>query len=255
MRLSWREQGHGQPLVFLHGIGGGAACWQPQLDEFGRAYRALAWDMPGYGESEPLEPPTFAGYAGALRQFLAERGAVRPVLVGHSIGGMIAQEFLAANPGVARAVALVATSPAFGRPDGAWQQAFLRARLAPLDAGQTLPELAPEIVRGLVGPAARAEGIEQATRCMAAVPAAAYRAALACLVTFDRRAALSAIDIPCLVLAGEADTNAPPAMMRSMAAKIPTARFEVLPGLGHLPNLEDPPAFNAALRRFLENLP
>src|ERR1700710_109069 len=82
------------PLVFLHGIGGAARAWRGQLDAFGDRYRAIAWDMPGYGGSAPLQSVSITALAGALKDFLLGLSAAKPVIVGHSIGGMIAQQLL-----------------------------------------------------------------------------------------------------------------------------------------------------------------
>ena len=237
-------------LVFLHGIGGGAMAWRPQLEAFAQDFHAVAWDMPGYGASTPLRAVTFRALAAALRRFLDALELRNPVIVGHSIGGMVLQRFLA-DGGGARAAVLSGTSPAFGRPDGDWQRAFIQARLGPLDAGRTMPELAPGIVRSLVGHGADARGRALAEAAMARVPEAIYRAMMLALLGFDMRAELSRIAVPCLVLAGEADTNAPAPMMEKMAARIPGAVFRSLAGAGHLANLERPEAFNGALRDFL----
>src|ERR1700710_13981 len=102
------------PLVFLHGIGGTARVWRGQLAAFGDRYRAIAWDMPGYGGSAPLQNVGIATLASALKDFLAGVGAVKPVIVGHSIGGMIVQQLLTHDPAIAHAVVLAQTSPAFG---------------------------------------------------------------------------------------------------------------------------------------------
>ena len=80
------------PLVFLHGIGGAARAWRGQLDFFRDRYRAIAWDMPGYGGSAPLPDVSIAALAGALQDFLQAVGATKPIIVGHSIGGMIVQQ-------------------------------------------------------------------------------------------------------------------------------------------------------------------
>lgn len=253
-RFGYLERGQGPAVVFLHGIGGGAASWSYQIEEFGRAYRVIAWDMPGYGASQPAAEYSFPGYTQWLRDFLTERAVERPILVGHSIGGMVVQEYLATHPGGARAVVLYATSPAFGRKDGEWQQQFLRARLGPLDEGKTLADLAPDVVRGLAGSRAKSEGIERAVACMAAVPDETYRAVVLSLVEFDRREGLGKITAPCLLIAGEEDSNAPPAMMERMAARIPEAQYHRLPGLGHLAHLEDPVAFDAVLWTFLDGV-
>ena len=164
---------------------------------------------------------------------------------------MVAQEFAATWPGRLRSLVLVATSAAFGRADGDWQREFLASRLGPLDQGRSMADLAPEIVAGLVGEAPHPVGVAQAIRSMAAVPEATYRTALQCLLTFDRRDALARIVAPILLLAGERDQTAPPAVMERMAARIPQARCLVLPRAGHLANLEQPTAFNAALAEFL----
>src|ERR1700688_2315980 len=112
-------------LVFLHGIGGAARAWRGQLDFFKGRYRTIAWDMPGYGGSAPLAAVNIAALASALQDFLERVGGVKPIIVGHSIGGMIVQQLLAKNPRIAGAVVLAQTSAAFGKPDGDWQTAFI----------------------------------------------------------------------------------------------------------------------------------
>ena len=238
-------------LVFLHGIGGAARGWRGQLDHFGDRYRAIAWDMPGYGGSAPLATVSIASLADALRDFLQQVGAKKPVLVGHSIGGMIVQQVLATSPDIASAVVLAQTSPAFGKPDGDWQKSFIDARLGPLDRGETMVSLAPTLVKELVGDDPDASGMVLARDCMAAVPEATYRATMLALLGFDQRGALKNIALPCLVLSGSKDNNAPAPMMAKMASFIPGAQYVELDGVGHLANLERPAAFNAALDQFL----
>ncbi|HEY3893197.1 MAG TPA: alpha/beta hydrolase [Bradyrhizobium sp.] len=240
------------PLVFLHGIGGAARGWRSQLDFFGDRYRAMAWDMPGYGRSAPLPSVSIASLADALQQFLQQVGASRAILVGHSIGGMIVQQWLVNNPRAAAAVVLAQTSAAFGKPDGDWQKSFINARLGPLDRGETLVSLAPSLVTELMGDNPDAGGIALARDCMAAVPEATYRATMLALIGFDLRHALKQVAVPTLVLSGSRDNNAPAPMMAKMATYIPSASYVELEGVGHLANLERPGAFNAALDRFLK---
>ena len=83
------------------------------------------------------------------------------------------------------------------------------------------------------------------------MPGSTYRAAVKCLVTFDERANLPAIKVPALCLAAEHDRNAPAPVLEKMASKIPVAHYVCLPGLGHMPNLEAPGAFDAAIFKFL----
>jgi 3-oxoadipate enol-lactonase len=240
------------PLVFLHGIGGAARAWRGQLDFFKDQYRAIAWDMPGYGGSAPLPSVSIASLADALQDFLQQVGATKPVIVGHSIGGMIVQQLLARSPRIASAVVLAQTSPAFGKPDGDWQKNFIDARLGPLDRGETLVTLAPSLVKELVGDDPDPNGLDLARDCMAAVPPATYRATMLALMGFDLRSALKNIAVPTLVLSGSKDNNAPAAMMAKMASYIPSATYVEIEGVGHLVNLERPAVFNAALDRFLK---
>ena len=146
----------GAPIVFLHGIGGAARGFLPQLDHFGRGCRAVAWDMPGHGGSSPLEIVGIDTLTAALAAFLAQSGLAqsgldRPVLVGHSLGGMVAQRLLTLQPHAARALVLAQTSAAFGSRDPAWAAQFVAARLGPLDAGHTMAGLADAMVADMVG--------------------------------------------------------------------------------------------------------
>ena len=247
----------GAGIVFIHGIGGSARAWQPQVASFRAAgYAPLAVDLLGYGERPPINAVNVENFAEDVENTIANSGLQRPVLVGHSLGGMIAQTMLRRNPQGYQAVVLVGTSPAFGDPAGDFQKKFVADRLAPLQSGKTMPQLAAGMINEIIGPAPDPEGLELARASMAAVPAATYAAAVRCIVTFEERANLGQIRVPVLVLAGEYDRNAPAAMMARMAAKIPGAKFVCLPGLGHLPNLEDPAAFDTAVLDFLrEALP
>ena len=240
------------PLVFLHGIGGAARGWRVQLEAFSDRYRTIAWDMPGYGGSPLLASVSIATLADALRDFLGQIGAKKPILVGHSIGGMIVQQLLVQSPDIPAAVVLAQTSPAFGKPDGDWQKEFIGARLGPLDRGETMVSLAPALVSELVGDDPDIRGMELARDCMAAVPEATYRATMLALLGFDQRGALKNIAVPTLVLSGSKDKNAPAPMMAKMASYIPSATYVELEGVGHLVNLERPATFDAALDSFLK---
>jgi pimeloyl-ACP methyl ester carboxylesterase len=238
--------GSGPTVLMLHGIGGGHLAFAPQVETFAsQGYRAVAWDMPGYGHSAPIEPYTFKGL---------KCGDV--TLIGHSMGGMVAQEVVARRPDLVNRLVLCGTSPAFGRkPDGQsadeWQRNFVQSRTAPLDAGQSMQQLAQQLVPGMVGPSAMAEGVKLAAHCMSQVPASTYRRALEALVTFDRRDGLAAIHVPTLLIAGEHDRNAPPSVMKKMADAIRSSSYHEMKGIGHLMNLEAPDAFDGAVLNFL----
>jgi 3-oxoadipate enol-lactonase len=242
------------PVIFLHGIGGAARAWRQQLATFGGRFRAIAWDMPGYGGSAPLASVSIAALAEAFQQFIEQINATSPVLVGHSIGGMIVQKWLAQSSKLARAVVLAQTSPAFGKADGDWQKSFITARLGPLDRGETMVSLAPSLVKELVGDDPDPSGMELARACMASVPEASYRAMMLALIGFDQRNTLKDISVPTLLLSGSKDNNAPAPMMAKMATYIPSAEYVELADVGHLANLERPDAFDQAVGGFLDSV-
>jgi 3-oxoadipate enol-lactonase len=240
------------PVVFLQGIGGAAKLWDPQVASFAMAgYRPVALDLPGYGARPPVDAMTFDMLAEDVEQSVHRLGLDRPVIVGHSLGGMIAQACLRRRPTGYRAAVLSGTSPAFGNPSGDFQKAFVAARLGPLDEGRTMADMAPEIADQLMGPDADPANRAMMIDVMGAISPRTYRAAVQCLVGFDERANLGQVQVPVLCLVGSLDNNAPPAMMERMAGKIPGAKYVVLPGLGHMPNLEAPPAYDQAIFDFL----
>lgn len=244
--------GSGATILMLHGIGGGHLSFAPQVETFASSgYRAVAWDMPGYGHSAPIEPYTFKGLANSCVALIEALRCGPVILLGHSMGGMVAQEVVARRPELVKKLILCGTSAAFGKPDGDWQRAFVAARTAPLDAGKSMAQLAAELVPQMTGPRSLPEGVELALRCMAGVNPSTYRRALAALAGFDRKANLPHIHVPTLLLAGEHDQNAPPAVMKKMADAIAGSNYVELRGVGHLQNLEAPEDFDGAVLNFL----
>jgi 3-oxoadipate enol-lactonase len=235
-------------LVFLHGVGGGHAAWDEQAGHFGRlGYECVAWDQPGYGAAPIVAPYSFEAVAGALRELIGDQ---RSVLVGHSMGGLLAQEAYARYPEKIAALALTFTSAAFvGSSDFAAK--FVAERLDPLDAGATMGELAARVMPQMSGRKAVQGSVDRAKRIMATLSPETYRKAVRMLTSFDRRADLPKIAVPTLLIAGTDDRTAPPSIMERMAAKIPNAEYVLLDGCGHLGPMDQPAEFNAALEGFL----
>ncbi len=230
-------------VVLLHGIGG--ASWGDLVPG------ALDWPFPGFRGTKPVFPMSFPGLAAALRAELDARGVGKAVLVGHSMGGMLAQEFVATWPDRVAKLVLYATTPAFGGRDPAFAEAFLRARLAPLEGGRSMAEAAEALLEGMFPPGSDPEALPRAAAAMSEIPVEVYRETVRCLTTFDRRADQARIAVPTLLIAGERDQAAPLKTMQRMADAIPGARLHVIPGAGHMPHLERPAEFRAALLPFL----
>lgn len=242
--------GSGPTVLMLHGAAGGHLAFAPQVESLAMAgYRAVAWDMPGYGQSPPIEPYTFKGLAARCIALIEALQCPRGLtLLGHGMGGMVAQEVVARRPELVRSLVLCGTTPSLAEAE---REGFVGLRTQGLDAGRTMGELADTLVPQWIGPASLPEGVRLAQHCMSQVHPATYRRALDAMTAFDRSASLSQIHVPTLLLAGEHDRQAPPEAMRRMGQAIARSTFLELKGIGHLQNLEAPDEFDAAVLGFL----
>jgi pimeloyl-ACP methyl ester carboxylesterase len=235
------------PLLFLHGVGGGHHAWEKQLPYFGGlGYPSHAWDQPGYGHSAIVEPYDLEHVCASLAKLIESLGREPVVLVGHSMGGLIAQEAYVRYPQLIKAMALCFTSPAFAGGNSEFTKKFIAARIDPLDQGETMAQIAARLIPTMGSNSKLAEQI------MAGVPPDTYRKAVRLLTTFDRRKELADIKVPTLLIAGSDDKTAPPSVMEKMWSKIPGAEYVLLEGCGHLGPMDRPDEFNAALLAFLK---
>lgn len=249
--IEYFEAGEGPAVVFLHGIGGEAELFSGHLDLPG--YRGVAWNMPGYGQSERgAWPPSFASLSLALAGFVGALGEERVHLVGHSIGGMLALEHAVRRPEQVASLTLIGTTPAFGGRDDSFKRAFLEARLGPLEAGQSMAEMADRSAPDLVGPEAEPGCVADIAQAMGRVPLETWRGILECLVTFNRREEIGSVEMPVCLIAGSADTNAPAKTMARMAEKMSGAEYHELEGIGHMIAQEAPVQVAEILRDFLK---
>lgn len=247
--IAWREHGSGPLALFLHGLGGSRTSWEPQLTELGTLRRCVAWDMPGYGASAG-SPETFeqlADAAAGLVDTVTEGSGERVDVVGLSMGGMVAQHLALRHPRLVRTLVLLDTSPAFGI-DGSLPEEWLQQRLAPLAAGQSPAEMAPVVLRSITGPNITSPQLGEAVAAMSRIPTDALAAACRTLVTHDTRGRLGEIECPTLVAVGEHDEETPLDYARALHEAIPRSRLEIIPGAGHLSNLETPGAVNELIR-------
>lgn len=240
------------PLLFLHGVGGGHHAWERQLPYFAQlGYPSHAWDQPGYGESPVVEPYGLEQVSAALKRLVEALGGEPVVLVGHSMGGLVAQETYARHPELVKALVLCFTSPAFAGGDSEFTKQFIAARIAPLDQGQSMADIAARLMPTMRGSRSDPSGLALARKIMSGVRPDTYRKAVQFLTTFDRRKDLADIKVPTLLIAGSDDRTAPPKVMEKMAQKIPGAECLLLEGCGHLGPMDQPDEFNAALLGFL----
>jgi len=249
--------GAGPTVLMLHGAAGGYRSFAPQVERYAWAgYRAVAWDMPGYGLSTPVEPYGVRGLAQSCVQLIeallppAPEGQSRSVaLIGHGLGGMVAQEVVMRRPDL---VSRLVLSGSTSGPESGWV-ADTHLQLQQLEDAQhgSMQALAELVLPAQTGPLALAEGVRLAQHCMAQVSPVTYRQALQAQAAFDRDAALPLIHVPTLLLTGEFDRRAPTHAIERMARQIQGSRWVQMPGVGHWLHLEAPDAFDALVLDFL----
>lgn len=248
--LGWREWGTGEPVVFLHGLGGTREAWGPQLRALHPFGRCIAWDMPGYGDSDRCEPLTYAAIADRLVDLLDRLDIDRANVVGLSFGGMHALHTALRHPERVDRLVLADTSPAFGM-DGTTAAEWIAARLTPIDQGLTPADIAEPVLDAITATPLTGLVREELVAAFGRIGTDGFRAAVYCLPTNDIRADLSRIDHPALVIVGELDAETPPSYAQALADGLANARLRVLEGVGHLSPSEAPDRFNQLVRSFL----
>lgn len=245
--------GSGATVLMLHDADGDHLTFAPQVETLASAgYRAVAWNMPGYGHSAPIEPYTFKGLAESCLALIDALQCGPVVLVGHGMGAMVALEVAVRRQALVRRLVLCAGGPALdAQAVDDWVAPRLRA-LKSLGAGGSMEQLAQTLVPQFVGTGALPEGVRLASHALSQVYPGAYRRALEALATFDRgAAALRLLNLPALLVGGENDRCTPPEALQALAQVLPDAEHLSLPHVGHWPQLEDPEGFDGALLEFL----
>ncbi|HTR86638.1 MAG TPA: alpha/beta hydrolase [Reyranella sp.] len=255
MTISYLEKGQGTPLVLLHGIGSAARSFAAQLDALSSRWRVVAWDAPGYGQSDalPMAHPTAADYANALEGFLTERGIGDFHLLGHSLGCLMSASFAARHPGRVLSLTLCSIAGGHATLPAADRQKMLDQRLR--DVADLGPRgMAEKRAPRLLGPAAPKEALGKLVDTMGSVRPDGYAQAARMLSTGDVAADIAKLpaDVPGQVIFGDGDVITPPARIREIAAKWPGAAVHVIPGAGHALYLEQPETFNAIVTDFLK---
>ena len=239
----------GVPLVFLHGVGSDKSAWAGQVAYFGGSRRTIALDYPGYGESDPSsagEDAPHDRFAAVILAALAALGVGRFHLCGLSLGGIVA--IAIAHRAPARTASLILANTFAVHPDGT----AIRDRS--VAASSDMAVLARARVPALLAPDPDPALVADLVAVMARIDPAAFRLGSSAVWPADQRDRAAAIAAPTLVLCGAEDRVTPPALSDALAELIPHARRVDIPAAGHLPNLEQPATFNAALDAFLADL-
>jgi pimeloyl-[acyl-carrier protein] methyl ester esterase len=248
------KAGTGPAMVLLHGWGMNSGVWESVAAGFTDRYRVHRVDLPGFGYSEEVEPPTLEAWAAAVRRAVP----VGAVWVGWSLGGLLALE--AARAGAQpRGLVLVGSTPRFVQGDG-WHHAVAPEVLDQFASALDVDYRAA-LVRFL---ALQAKGSERARDEVRVLKEQVFtrgeprRSALAAglrmLRETDLRDSLGALAMPTLLLHGERDTLAPLAAARWTAQALPSGRLETVPGAGHAPFISHSELFMQRLGAFIDGL-
>jgi len=252
LQIGYERAGAGPALVLLHGyVGDGPTTWRGQLDELSDEFTVVAWDAPGAGSSsDPPERFGLDGYADCLAGFLARLDLRRPCLVGLSFGGILALALQRRHSGVADRLVLASAYAGWAGSLPA-DVAEQRLRQALVLADGTAEEFVAALSPTMFFSAVPSDTAERFDASMRAFHPPGFRA-MARASAEDVRDVLPGIDVPTLLVYGDGDVRAPLAIAEALQASIPGSRLVVLPGVGHVCNVEAPDEFNAAVRAFLD---
>lgn len=235
------------PIVFLHGVGSDKSVWRPQLEHFSRERRAIAFDYPGYGESDPApEGTTRDDYAAAVASAMGELGVGQAHICGLSLGGVvsIALHAVAAE----RCASLILADTFASHPDG---QAIYDRSIAGSEDMRVLAEGRVDVLLAQpADPEVRSEVIET----MANVHPAAFRIGAEAVWLADQHHRAQDIRVPALVLCGAEDRVTPPTLSLVLTRLIPGARCEVIERASHLANLDRADEFNTLVGAFVRGV-
>lgn len=238
-------------VVFLHAFPLNAQMWHAQMEAVGAAgFSVLALDFPGFGAALSSGQRTVQEFAQWVTDALERERISSAVLVGLSMGGYVAFRILERHPELTCGLVLADTKASPDAPDARTKRLKMAARVESEGTGFLQSELIPNLLSSSVSPAVL-ERVQQIAGD--AAQHAVYNALAALASRPDSRLILEDIDVPTLILVGEEDLLTPIGDAEIMANAIPNARVEVIRGAGHLSNLEQPQAFNAALLEFLES--
>lgn len=245
-----RVAGQGPALVFCHGFTTTGEFWREQLEDFSKDHRLVVPDLPGHGRSDcpRARHYTIDAFVEDLALLFERLDIDQAVLVGLSMGGTISQRFALRHARRLRGLVLVGATPHGLGPDVQVDNV-----LSAIETRGVVAASQAVIDRSFAG-GTSGEFIAFARAEVAQTPAFVAREAIVSLNEADSRAQLASLRLPTLVVCGEEDAITPPAQSRELAAGIPGAGLEMIPGAAHFPMLEQPARFNQALRAFLERL-
>lgn len=246
--LYYSENPSNQPgrpaIILLHGAGASHLTWPPLMRRL-PGWRIIALDLPAHGRSEGPSCRSVADLAARVLDMLVEKGVFQAALVGHSLGGAVALQLALQNPNLIRGLGLICTSARFSLPP-----AVRHALTAPY----TLPDALQTFRRLAFHPATPADVSERWLKPLLHLPPSTLLDAWQAADSVDLREKLTRMELPGWIAVGADDRLVRLADARFLAAFLPQAHLQIVPGAGHLLPLEQPRALSEGFKAFLARL-
>lgn len=248
-RLSYLTAGGAAPgltILLIHGSGVSARYWINQLRGLAASARVLAVDLPGHGESEPMQAASVEDYAGAVASALDALGAGSVVAAGHSLGGAIAIALAVRRPDSVRGLVLLSSCAKMPDTDGVGER-VLAALPGPLRK-LVFFSMAKKL---LFAPGASGQAVSLGMHELRACRAESILKDLRAAKSMDLTEPAARLDLPALILCGSRDRVTPPALSERLAKLIARSRLRIIEGAGHMLLLEAPDRVNEEILAFV----
>ena len=242
-------------VFLLHGAYGSKEYFRYEIDTLVRAgYRVVAWDAPGYGIS-PLPPAglSIEGLAEVAGRLIDRVGSATNVVLGHSMGGVLAPAIHAARPDKVHGVVISATVGSFSQKSEQDKKTFLAERVEPLKQGKAFYDTAAAVIDSMFAPGSSGPMVDLVRRVALGTAADTFCEAIEAIVAYNGEPNLQKLQrIPVLLLAGAHDKVGRPEGMQAMKTQfVPHADYACMPQSGHYAFAEEHERFNEALLGFI----
>jgi pimeloyl-ACP methyl ester carboxylesterase len=254
LRIAYERAGSGPALMLVHGfVGDGRSTWGGQIEALRNEFTVVAWDAPGAGDSSEV-PEWFRlpDYADCLAAFVRALGLTRPHFVGLSFGAALLLELFRRHPTVPQTLVLASAYAGWAgslTPDEAEQRLRFCLRVSDLAPRQFAEAMLPSMFSG----SAPEEVVSQFAASVCAFSRSGFRVMARSSAEADLRDVLASVDVPTLLLYGDADVRAPKRIAEALRSSIPASRLVFLPGVGHVASVEAPERFSREVRDFLRS--
>jgi pimeloyl-ACP methyl ester carboxylesterase len=259
--VNYAEVGEGEPILFVHGLGGCWRNWLENLPHFGRTHRAIALDLPGFGHSPmPSWDIDMPAYGRLVHDFCEKLELDRlAAIVGNSMGGFVSTEAVIEEPSRFNRLVLVsAAGISFAEAEGRRIEALVNtfeAAVPFLSGARELWLTRPRARKAAFGRVFRYPNLVRtellAEQMEPGVRAPGFADAIRAIGGYDTRHRLPEIEIPTLVVWGLSDNIVPVEAAIGYHRLIEGSRLEIFERTGHVPQMERPARFNALLDEFL----